>query len=273
METRPAQREFHGDFTLVSPPYGWGQGIVGRKHPTLDSAIDLTRRSFRTELMEEPGLAPEVHVRALRALGRLNAASGIDRAFFTRIAALAVRVGTNKPLRVLDLACGGGDVTIALARRAKRAGLALEVAGCDVSSTAVDHARKLALERGARVRFFQLDCIANELPTGYDAVTSSLFVHHLDHEQALGLLGSMTRAAGRLVLVSDLVRSRMGHLLARVATRVVTRSHVVHVDGPRSVERAFTLAEARELTREAGLASAVVRPDWPCRWLLEWARE
>jgi hypothetical protein len=60
--------------------------------------------------------------------------------------------------------------------------------------------------------------------------------------------------------------------LAHVAGRILTTSDVVHVDGPRSVEGAFTMEEARALAERAGLHGATVRWRWPFRYLLKWDR-
>ena len=57
-----------------------------------------------------------------------------------------------------------------------------------------------------------------------------------------------------------------------LATRVLSGSRVVHVDGPRSVEGAFTALEAQKLAERAGLAGARVSRRWPCRYLLSWSR-
>jgi hypothetical protein len=61
-------------------------------------------------------------------------------------------------------------------------------------------------------------------------------------------------------------------LAAQLGSRVLTTSHVVHVDGPRSVEGAFTRAEALALAERAGLNGARVSRRWPFRWLLTWRR-
>jgi hypothetical protein len=61
-------------------------------------------------------------------------------------------------------------------------------------------------------------------------------------------------------------------ILAHVAARALTRSHVVHVDAPRSVRAAFTRSEVRGLASQAGLDGAHVIRRWPCRLLLIWKR-
>ncbi len=79
-------------------------------------------------------------------------------------------------------------------------------------------------------------------------------------------------AAARLVLINDLARTGAGYLLAWAGCRVLSRSPVVHHDGPASVASAFTPDEALELAREAGLAGATVARRWPERFLLAWSR-
>jgi hypothetical protein len=227
-------------------------------------------RHLRPEVMDQPGLDPGKHRQALHSLRRINFWSGSAGILWPPLAALASAAG--RPVRVLDVAAGGGDVPIRLWHRARRAGLPITIDGCDVSPVAVEHATRQAERDGAAVSFFVADALAGDLPSGYDAVVCSLFLHHLTEEHAVGLLRRMSAAAGRLVLVNDLLRSRFGLLLARVVTRLLSRSEVVHVDGPRSVEGAFTIAEAHEMAERAGLGGVTVVRRWPCRFLLSWVR-
>jgi hypothetical protein len=101
-------------------------------------------------------------------------------------------------------------------------------------------------------------------------IMSSLFCHHLSDEEVVMLLGKMAKATRHLLLINDLRRCRAGWFLAHTASRLLTRSRVVHTDGPRSVRAAFRLDEMRELSRRAGLETAKVTRCWPCRFLCEW---
>jgi hypothetical protein len=82
----------------------------------------------------------------------------------------------------------------------------------------------------------------------------------------------MRDAAGNLVLVNDLSRGWRGWLAAYLGSRIITRSHVVHVDAPRSVEGAFTPEEAIDVARRAGWDGARVKRKFPFRYLLSWRR-
>ncbi len=231
----------------------------------------LSQRRRRPEVMDQPGLSPSRHVRALRGLARINFLSGSAGTLWPPLRDLAREVAP-RPLRVLDFATGGGDVPVRLWRKARREGLGLQIEGCDVSPVAVEHARAAAARSGADVRFFAHDALRDAAPAGYDAAVSSLFLHHLSEEDAVAFLRRLAETAGRLVLVNDLARGWAGYTLAYVGTRLLSASPVVHTDGPRSVESAFTPDEALALADRAGLRGATVARRWPCRYLLSWRR-
>jgi len=229
-------------------------------------------RALEPELMDEPGLDPGDHVRALDALGRINVVSRTCASIWPHVVHAAGRIG-GRPLRVLDLACGGGHVGIALARRARRTGRPLHLHGCDISPAALAYARRLADTCRVEASFETLDVVRGPLPGGFDVVLASLFLHHLSDDDAASVLRSMAAAAGSTVIVSDLRRSRLGSLFAWIGCRVLTRSPIVRVDSARSVRSAFTVDEARTLSGRAGLASATLSVHWPQRWMLVWQRD
>jgi 2-polyprenyl-3-methyl-5-hydroxy-6-metoxy-1,4-benzoquinol methylase len=230
--------------------------------------LPLSQRRLRPEIMDDPHIERSEHHQALNGLRRLNRASGIGRQMWQEIVSSRC-VARGDRLRVLDVASGGGDVPLELWKRAQARRIQLQLLGVDVSAEACEYARQRCKEAGDVISFRQLDVTRDPLPTGFDVVTCSLFLHHLTFAQASRLLGEMA-AAGRLMLVSDLRRSAAGYALAHIACRVLTRSPIVHFDGPRSVANAFSVHEMRELCRAAGLAGAAVRlrARWPCRLMV-----
>ena len=219
--------------------------------------------------MDSPDLDELRHEGALRALARINLLSLAARRIWAGLRGLSPPA--DGPLKFLDVACGGGDVALWLKSRAIREGMAVEVSGCDLSPVAVSYAKRRARDRGLEVEFFHHDATAGELPGGFDVVSSSLFLHHLSRDGAMRFFAHMARA-GKVVLIQDLLRTRLGYVMAWTAVRAVTRSRVVWVDGPRSVQAAFSLTEVGELAGEAGLAGARIQPCWPERFTLTWER-
>ena len=230
----------------------------------------INARRIRPELMDDPAIDADAHRRALDGLARLNALSGCTGLLWSKIAPLTQ--GAADPLRVLDVASGAGDIPIRLALRAGRSGRRLQITACDLSPVAIGFASRRAARAGVRMNFFQADVLRSQIPGEYDVVLSSLFLHHLQKAEAIDLLGKMQRAAGRMVLVSDLNRSAVNYSIVRAASYVLTRSPVVRHDGPASVLAAFTAHEALRLAEEAGLRGATVTRHPPCRFLLTWER-
>lgn len=230
---------------------------------------DLHTRRRIPELMDNPGLEADRHVLALKELARLNRLSRTARALWTE---LRSEPASSERLRVLDVACGGGDVALDLARRARSAGRAIQVDGCDLSGRAVGVASESARRAGLPCRFFTLDALRDPFPSGYDFLVTSLFLHHLDEPQAVLLLRRMAVSARRGVLVSDLERTRKGLFLAWVATRAFCRSSVVRYDGPASVRAAFREDEIRALAERGGLDGFTLTRAWPQRLQLRWTR-
>lgn len=230
----------------------------------------LSQRNLQPEVMDQPELDPELHARALEALARINALSCSANILFAPIRELARRL-RSRPITILDLASGGGDVTIGLWQRLHRSGVEAEILGRDKSPTAVAIARKRAARLDVPVTFETADALQCADGEQFDVVMSSLFMHHLSRDRAVWLLERMKHSARHLVLVNDLLRSRRHYLLAVAVSQLVSRSAVVHIDALRSVEGAFSRAEVHQVAADAGLVGATIKRCWPCRFLMSWS--
>jgi len=225
----------------------------------------LRRRDRRPEVMDDPGIDRDAHERALRGLARLNRASAAERPIWRAVAPIARTL--DRPLRLLDVATGAGDVLAAIVRRARRAGVTIEATGCDISETALTTARANAKRAGVDARFVRTDALHGDLPGDFDVAMCSLFLHHLDADATVALLRRMAFAAPTVV-ASDLVRSRAGYALAWTASRALTRSSVVRTDALLSVRAAYTPVELLGIAEGAGLENIRIRRVWPARMLL-----
>lgn len=233
--------------------------------------VDLSARDRHPELMDQPGLSEAEHFQALNSIGFFNRMTGVSRRFWKPIARLAASV-PNRPLRILDIACGGGDLACELWQHGRQAGVEVEVAGCDISPVALNLCRQNAERLGAAVEFFELDAVTGTIPGDYDVLTCSLFLHHLSNEEAEGLLRRMSEATRQMVLLDDQMRSRFGFWLVLIATKIFTRSRLCRVDGPLSIRAAFTIPEFRDLVARAGPEDAGITKHWPDRFMVEWQR-
>lgn len=231
--------------------------------------MDLSHRVRVAEIMDDPALPSERHQAALAGLRRINRFSRSAEIVWREIAPLMTGA-SGRTFSLLDVACGSGDVPVALWKLARHAGLSLDVVGCDVSERAVGIANQWAGRDRASVQFVVRNALNEPCDRPYDFVTVSLFMHHLSDDDAIRLLQSMARCARIAVIVNDLRRSHWGYWLAWVGARVLTRSDVVRFDAPASVAAAFTMPEFSAMALKAGLENGSIHRRWPARFVYRW---
>lgn len=235
--------------------------------PSLWNALrGIGARRALVELLDQPD--GEAHALAgnLAHLRLMNRWFGWSRALADDLLALMRRRGLRAAL-LLDVATGSADVPRAAATALARRGHRLHLLASDVARPVLREAR-LHAARGWPVQLLQHD--ARLIPLrdrSVDIVTCCLAAHHLDPAGVRALLTEMWRVARHAVLVSDLERSRLAYLGARLLALVLRNPLTAH-DAPVSVLRAYTPAELRQLAAEAGLAPVRVHTRPPARMTL-----
>jgi 2-polyprenyl-3-methyl-5-hydroxy-6-metoxy-1,4-benzoquinol methylase len=240
--------------------------------PVIKTWPNFRRRQRLPEIMDQPDLERSLHEQALVGLARTNCI-GSTRGLLWKSIVKICRKRNLTAVRVLDVACGAGDWAIWLKRRCERAGLNALIEGCDRSPVAIDLATTRANDAGLNsIRYFTCDVQREPLPSTYDFITCSLFLHHLTESDAVAFLALLAAAARHAVLVDDLRRTTLGLGLAWAGCAMLTRSPVVHVDAPLSVRAAFREHEALSLFAAADMTDVVVRRHWPQRFLAIWEK-
>ncbi|MEQ1903042.1 MAG: methyltransferase domain-containing protein [Pirellulaceae bacterium] len=227
----------------------------------------MKQRVLVPEQMDDPELDPDEHVRALNGLQRINSWTRNASLVWSQLLPIALE-DRQRCLRVLDVATGAADIPISLLKRSAASGVKLEIDACDFSENALRFAAERCAAAKLAVRLFRHDVLHNEIPDQYDVVMCSQFLHHLPDADVVVALQSMQRAATKRVIVVDLERGYANWLQVWFATRVLSRSKVVHFDGPQSVRAAFTIDEISRLAHQVGFVSFEVQRKWPCRFVL-----
>lgn len=219
--------------------------------------------------MDDPDLDEQLLKDALYSLMRLNSLSELYDELWERIRKCAEK-NPGEKLKVLDIATGIGDLPIRISKNAQKEGINLDVSACDISERSLAYAEDYATKSNVNVNFFQLDALNDNIPEGFDIIISSQFFHHLDEEELKTLVKKMNYSAEKLVIINDVIRSRLNLLLVWLGTRIFTASPVVQFDGPVSVKAAFTIPEIKALVENCGINGAKVSKNKSLRFILEW---
>jgi SAM-dependent methyltransferase len=207
------------------------------------------KRSTSLELLDVETPRGEELFRLVGYLAFVNRWLGGTRAVARHLETL------RAPATILDVGSGAGDIPRSLAGRFP----GLRPFALDLSWALLALARDLPRVRGdARRLPFRDESV--------DVVISTHLFHHLTDDEAVLALRELSRVARRRVVVSDLLRRRRALVWIRLLTLWANR--FAKFDGPLSVRRGFTLAEAESLARRAGLGWLRVREHFGHRFTL-----
>ncbi len=227
----------------------------------------MRQRHLIPEQMDNPGLGEREHFSALRGLQRLNRWTFLADLVWRQIRSIADE-SPGRPLSLLDIGTGSADLPAQLAERARIGALDLQVSACDISGQALRFAYDQCQKRGVEVELFELDIVRDPIPKRYDIVLCTTFLHHLSQQESTAALFKMVQSTDRRLIVVDFIRSRWNLAQVWVATRLLSRSPIVHFDGPQSIRAAYTLDEMHQLASRLPLREYELRSSWPCRFVL-----
>lgn len=219
--------------------------------------MNALERATAHELMDDPARSDRELRDALRDLGRINRFLG-NRAFvlsfLDRIlpAWRARRDASYGPLLILDVATGGADIPLAVARWAERRRVPVRIVAVDRHPTTVRLAREMTADCPA-VSVLRADARALPFADGaFDVCLCTLALHHLAPDEARALLRHLDRLGRIGFLAADLVRGWHGYAGVWLLTRL-SRSPMLRHDGPLSVRRALSWEEYCRLAAASGV--------------------
>jgi SAM-dependent methyltransferase len=196
------------------------------------------------------------NLRDLRRINRFFGGTSLSLRGLRALVARAPRAVVDGAgvVRVLDVGTGAADIPVAIVR-AKGPWRAVRVTAIDSRPEVIDAARSINPDvADDRIDLAIADGLALPYPDGaFDVAHASLVLHHLEPDAAVGFLRELSRVAGIGVIVNDLGRGRLAWLGAWLILHAMTRNPYTLHDGPLSVRRAYTRAEARDLLAGAGL--------------------
>jgi 2-polyprenyl-3-methyl-5-hydroxy-6-metoxy-1,4-benzoquinol methylase len=167
----------------------------------------------------------------------------------------------SRPMTILDVGSGHGDMLRVIGRWAARRGLAVTLMGLDRNPWSARAARETPGSDG--VLWLTEDLFDHQ--GGADVVISSLFTHHLDDASLVRFLEWQEVNARIGWFVNDLLRHPFSYHGFGLLAGLMRWHPFVRHDGPVSIRRAFVAQDWRRLLAKAGVSQARVEPWFPFR--------
>ena len=223
----------------------------------------LGSRAIAEELMDADDLDVATYAAVVHDLALVNTLTLARRPTLAFLDRIARRHDASRPLRILDVGFGDGDMLRAIARWAARRGQKVELVGIDLnprSALAARQATPATLDIDYRTGDY-----AGLAGQGWHVVLSSLVVHHMTHAQLVHFLRFMEAESASGWFVNDLHRHEFAYYGYPLLATLMRWHPIVRHDGQLSIARSYRPMEWPPILVEAGIESAKVARQFPFR--------
>lgn len=222
-------------------------------------------RSAEPEWMDGPDVSNADMAACLRDLAQVNTLTLARRPTLGFLERALRHWRGERPLAILDVGAGEGDMLRAIRRWGERRGVALRLAGCDLNPRCVAAARD-ATPAALGIAFHHGDAAVIAAADPPDLILSSLVAHHMGDAGLERFLAWQDETARLGWFVNDLRRHWLAYHGFALLSRVAGWHRFVRHDGPVSVARGFVRADWTRLLAQAGVVGARVEAWFPFRW-------
>jgi SAM-dependent methyltransferase len=224
------------------------------------SLIDFTHRTAPEDLpewMDEPCSYEEFR-ECLTDLAKVNRLTLSYRPTLRFLEHLIKVQQPSKPLHIVDVGCGGGDMLNSISAWSRRHGVKVTLTGIDLNPHAARAAREFS-PRDSGIEWITGDAFSYTPPDGIDIVLSSLFTHHLPESEIVRFLGWMESIARCGWFINDLCRERTPYRLFAVLAKAMRWHRFVQHDGPVSFRRSFREDDWQRMLAAAGIDPVAIQ--------------
>ena len=226
--------------------------------------VNTKYRTDHEELMDDFSIGGPLLHDTLDTLATINAWLGGNRVTINGLKILLKDHPKERPVTIVDLGCGGGDILRDISRFGKTHGYTFHLIGIDANAEAVTYATKLSLGH-ENLEFKQMDVLSHQFEQlNYDVVLCTLFLHHFKENEIRSLLTNMTNTAKIGVVVNDLHRHRMAYYLFKLVCLTMKNPMIIQ-DGLTSVLRGFKRKEIHSISKQLKLKYQL---SW--KWAFRW---
>jgi hypothetical protein len=231
--------------------------------------INTKERSSQIELMDDFSVDGKLLHESLDSLANINKWLGGNLVTLNGLKKVLKKLDKNKPLTILDMGCGNGDMMREVAEFGKKSGYNFTLIGIDANQNTIDYAKELSVNY-PEISYLNQDVFSEEFQNiQYDLVLATLFLHHFSEDDIVKLLASILKKASLGIVVNDLNRNKIAYYLFSFLCLFI-KNKMTKEDGLISVLRAFKKADLERITEKLN-AKSTIQWKWAFRyqWIIQ----
>jgi SAM-dependent methyltransferase len=218
--------------------------------------MDLSVRSMAPEEMDAPSTSAEEYAICLRDLAAVNRVTFTHRPTLNWLARVTRDLPREKPITILDIACGHGDLLRAIHRWAAKRNLPVHLSGLDLNPRSADVAAA-ATPPDMPIVWLTGDVFTYNPEPSPDFIVTSQFAHHLTDAELVTFIAWLNRHAARGWFIADLHRHALAYYGFPILARLAGWHRIVREDGQISIARSFRRPEWINLLAAAGISAEI----------------
>jgi 2-polyprenyl-3-methyl-5-hydroxy-6-metoxy-1,4-benzoquinol methylase len=217
----------------------------------------MKTRSAEPEKLDNLSLNGDPLHKALKSLEWINKWFGNHRSIVRSIQSICNK--EKKPLTIIDLGCGGGDLLSAVARSLQKNKIKFSLTGIDGNDNTLQYAQKKCA--GFKmIKFIQADILQDDFSTEpCDVLISSHFIYHFTEDGLIHFFSNNLPGITTAVVFSELERSRFAMILFKLSSFLLPISKLAKQDGLHAIKRSFTKKEWVTILKKANITSYRLR--------------
>ncbi len=226
----------------------------------------LRRRAHEAEQLDNLHMSGEILHQTLDELSRINRLIG-NTALVCRAVLDMAQAQAGRPVRIVDLGCGGGDVLLAIAKTMRAQGIPAQLLGIEGNPHSVAYARQRAGDL-PELRFETQDILGDAfVMPECDIAVSSHFLYHFSDQRLGAFLEANRACVHRGWVISELHRSAVSYQLFRLIGPLLGLRPITRADGLLAIRRAFRRDDLEAILRPTHMQHAI-RWIWSFRYLI-----
>ena len=232
----------------------------------------LVRTKYRSEdeeIMDDLDYSGPILHDALDKLAKINQWLGGNQVTINGLKKALHDHDKSKPITIVDLGCGGGDILRDVSRFGTQQGYQFKLVGIDANQHTVNYAESLS-KNYDNIEFKAIDIFSKDFEDlDYDLVVTTLFLHHFKEEALVTFLKPVLEKAKLGIVVNDLHRHKLAYYLFKLLCTTIKNKTIVE-DGLTSVLRGFKRNELEDISQQLN-SNYQLRWKWAFRfqWILK----
>lgn len=234
----------------------------------------LVNTRYRTndpEIMDDFELEGDALKKALDKIAQINQLLGGNQLTLKGVKKLLRKVSNQRPITIVDVGCGNGDMLRKLADFGFRNNVNLELIGVDANNYTVNYAIGLSTDYPNIIYRCENIFSKSFSELNYDIALCTLTLHHFKNEDIIRLLTLFNKNSKLGFVVNDLHRNSVAYRLFQLICFVFRMNKMSRTDGLTSILRGFKKEELIAFSEKLKFKNYSVQWKWAFRyqWIVE----